>query len=336
MQTSPVISLVQQDWKSQLRNALRTGQDLANVGLIEPTQVLAYDKVLDRYPLLLTPYYAALIDRSDPRCPIRRQCVPDLLELDNGAAFLPDPLDDKKHQPAPRITHRYAHRVLIHLTPNCSMNCRYCFRKTLLGEDRAEFFDGEVTAALEYIGSHPELDEVIFSGGDPFLANEKLLASTLKTLSSFPHLKRVRFHTRVPVTLPMRVDAPFAQLLKSHGLPSTVVTHFNHPKELTDEACAALSCLRSAGHVLLNQSVLLSGVNDNVEVLKKLSEEIFAAGVVPYYLHHPDRAQGTAHFDLSRREGLAIHEQMRRLMPGYLVPRYVWDDPNHPFKKNVD
>lgn len=322
-------------WQEELRFAYRTAADLARAEFIPEAQIPSFERLLKRFPMVLPPYYAGLIDRADPHCPIRRQAIPQLRELEARAELVGDPLADLTHQPAPRITHRYHGRALIHLTPNCSMNCRYCFRKSLLGESRAEFFAGEVDAALSYIAQTPTLEEVIFSGGDPFLANEATLAGVLRRLSEVAHLKRVRFHSRVPVTLPMRIDVAFATLLRSHGRPSIVVTHFNHPKELTPQATRALKTLSEAGHRLLNQSVLLLGVNDRMETLAALSERLFEAGVLPYYLHHPDRAQGTAHFDLPKESGRAIYRQLRARLPGYLVPRYVVDDPAYPFKTEV-
>jgi EF-P beta-lysylation protein EpmB len=333
--SNTVVRLSEVDWKQTLRNALRSAQDLADAGLIDPAQIPQFDRVLARYPLILTLYYADLIDRSDPACPIRLQAIPQLRELVDEPGFYGDPLRDLQNRPAPRITHRYGHRALLHLTPNCSMNCRYCFRKSLLGENRAEFFDGELAAAHEYIAITPEIQEVIFSGGDPFLANEKTLEQSLGLLRRVSHLRRVRFHTRVPVTLPSRVTSEFVRMIGLHGLPSIVVVHFNHPKELSFEAREALSILKAAGHTLLNQSVLLAGVNDNAITLQRLSEGLFESGVLPYYLHHPDRAQGTKHFDVSIERGLEIHTELRRQLPGYLVPRYVLDDSHTPYKLDV-
>ncbi len=322
-------------WQEELRFACRTAADLARADWIPEGQIPSFERLLKRFPMVLPPYYMGLIDRNDPRCPIRLQAIPQLRELEARSELVGDPLQDLAHQPAPRITHRYQGRALIHLTPNCSMNCRYCFRKSLLGESRAEFFAGEVESALHYLAETPSITEVIFSGGDPFLANEATLAGVLRRLSELPQLKRVRFHSRVPVTLPMRIDSAFAQLLRSHHRPSVVVTHFNHPKELTPEARRALTLLATAGHHLLNQSVLLAGVNDSAETLVPLSERLFEAGVLPYYLHHPDRAQGTAHFDLSRERGRAIYTQIRERLPGYLVPRYVVDHPEYPYKTDA-
>ncbi len=320
-------------WQAQLKNAVRTAEDLLRLGFIRPEHLESYRALVKRFPLVITPYYLSLINRTDSQCPIARQAIPSLAENEAGGES--DPLNDLANRPASRITHRYANRLLVHLTPNCSMNCRYCFRKSLLGENRPDFFEGSVEAALSYIKNTPQIEEVIFSGGDPFLANEATLGHALEALRPLAFVQRVRFHTRVPATLPMRVDEAFAKILRNSGKPTVVVNHFNHPKELTALAQKALETLKREGHTLLNQSVLLRGVNDSVETLKVLSEKLFEAGVLPYYLHHPDKAQGTAHFDLSLEEGSQIYRELMKVLPGYLLPRYVVDDGSTLHKKSV-
>lgn len=320
-------------WKAELAAALRTAPQLAAAGWIAPAEVPAYERLLERFPLVLPPYYARLIDRTDPRCPIRLQAIPQLRELEDNENREADPLEDFGHRPAPRITHRYAGRALLHLTPNCSMVCRYCFRKSVLSEGKREFFEGEVAQALDYLRRTPGIAEVIFSGGDPFLANETLLGETLAALGEMAHLKRVRFHSRVPVTLPMRVTPAFARLLTRSGKAASVVCHFNHPREITPEATQALAELRAQNLTVLNQSVLLAGVNDSAETLADLSEKLFAAGALPYYLHQMDPAQGTRAFDVPVERGQEIVRDLRERLPGYLVPRYVVDDPARPFKQ---
>ncbi len=322
-------------WKRELAAGLRTASQLAQAGLIPEEDTPRFEKLLARFPVLITPYYLGLIEPGNPHCPIRLQAIPDLREQDETPGLRADPLEDAAHRPAPRITHRYRNRALLHLTPNCSMVCRYCFRKSLLGEQKESFFEGEVETAIEYLETTPELEEVIFSGGDPFLAAEKTLERALDRLSRMTHIKRIRFHSRVPTTLPMRITPRFAELLASSTKPTAVVTHFNHPKELTEEAALALQTLKNAGISLLNQSVLLTRVNDDARILKVLSEKLYTGGVLPYYLHHPDRAVGTGHFDLPVERGIEIHTQLKTALPGYLVPRYVVDDPSYPFKRDV-
>ncbi|MBY0372198.1 KamA family radical SAM protein, partial [bacterium] len=324
-----------QDWKQQLANAIRTAPQLVAGGWVAREHEADYAELLERFPMVLPPYYAGLIDRTDPLCPIRRQAIPAPEEMVHADMGKSDPLEDLKNRPAPRITHRYHGRALLHLTPNCSMVCRYCFRKSLLAEGKQDFVGGELKQALEYIANTRTLTEIIFSGGDPFLANENTLIQTLEALGKIPHLKRIRFHSRVPVTLPMRVTKEFAELLTRSGKTTAVVCHFNHPRELTPEAAVCIARMRSAGMTVFNQSVLLSGVNDSAAVLGKLCEGLFELGAVPYYLHHPDPAQGTAHFEISAERGVEIVETLQRQLPGYLVPRYVVDNPDFPYKRCV-
>ncbi len=321
-----------QNWQKSLGQALRTARDLVQFGLIKSEEAAALQPVLEKYQFLLPRYYAGLIDKDDPRCPIRLQALPLLEEL---AAFgSGDPLGDFKHRPVDRITHRYKNRALLHLTPNCSMYCRFCFRKTLLNESADTFFEGGLAPALDYLRHHGEIEEVILSGGDPLMVSDANLAWTLKQLAAIPHLQRIRIHSRVPVTFPERVTA---ELMKAFAVekPVVLVTHFNHPKELTAEALGACDALTNAGVRLLNQSVLLKNVNDDASTLKTLCEKLFAHGIQPYYLHHPDQAAGTAHFQLTHEEGKQIYETFRKSTSGYLVPRYVVDEGDAHYKSDV-
>jgi lysine 2,3-aminomutase len=322
-------------WQREMAECLRTAEDLVAAGLIPAEQREAMRAVLGRYRLALPRYYAGLIDRADPRCPIRLQALPSLEELQVGDGYHADPLRDADHRPAPRVTHRYPGRALLHLTPNCSMYCRYCFRKTLLNDLRETLFDGEITQALDYFAQHREIEEVIFSGGDPLLASEAQLDAVLQRLDGIAHIERIRFHTRVPVTLPSRVTAEWAGRLKRLTKPVVLVAHFNHPRELTFQSESAIGRLQGAGVLVLNQSVLLRGVNDSPDVLADLSHGLFRLGVLPYYLHHPDPASGTAHFGVTEARGLEIHSALRARLSGYLVPRYVRDEPGVPYKRNV-
>jgi lysine 2,3-aminomutase len=322
-------------WVNELKHNLRTEEDLYQWGFISEEDRPLYRPVLKQYLFSLPRYYANLIDKKDPLCPIRLQAIPSPTELKASPDYFRDPLKDLIHQPVKGITHRYPNRALLHLTSNCSMYCRFCFRKTLLNEDKAQFFSADIKPALSYLSSHSEIEEVIFSGGDPFLANELVLQECLNHLNKLPHLKRIRFHTRVPVTFPERIDLPFTKILSSSRLPIIVVTHFNHPKEITGEAKIACEKLKSICHLLLNQSVLLRGVNDNPKILSELSEKLFEAQILPYYLHHPDKSEGTLTFDVSVKEGIKIWNELKKNLPGYLVPKYVKDDTELPYKSDV-
>ncbi len=322
-------------WESELKDSFRTARDLFAEGFIQENEIPAFDSLLRKYRFLLPRYYAGLIDKADPKCPIRLQAIPSLLEREKDDRDSSDPLNDLAYQPSPRVTHRYPNRALFHLTPNCSMYCRYCFRKSLLNELSDELFEGGFEEALTYFSTHPEIEEVIFSGGDPFLVSDLTLARLLSRLAEMPHVQRVRFHTRVPVTFPARITRALIAALTSTRFTPIIVSHFNHPKELTDEARAGVSALRVDGLAMLNQSVLLRGVNDSASVLAKLYRELFSWGVSPYYLHHPDQAAGTRHFSVAPEEGLLIHQALRELSPGYLVPRYVIDTGDQLGKRDV-
>jgi lysine 2,3-aminomutase len=318
-------------WKIELRNALRTAGDLFASGFISESEVVDYENLLKNYAFLLPRYYAQLIDKSNPHCPIRLQAIPKLEEL-KTSEFLKDPLSDLKYQPVANVTHRYKNRVLLHLTQNCSMYCRFCFRKTLLNDLSNEMFDKNIEKAIAYIAGHAEIKEVIFSGGDPFLANEELLRLTLQKLEKISHLERIRFHTRVPVTLPARVDSDFLEILKIEK-PIIVVTHFNHPKEITPESTLACQKMIAQNILLLNQSVLLKSVNDSVEALEEMYQKLFSIRVMPYYLHHPDKSLGTEHFYLSQDLGKEIMHTLKQRLPGYLLPKYVVDTGSETYKE---
>lgn len=334
MHTSP-ITKTEPNWRRELASSYRSAEDLFHAGLISDAERTQLAPVLDRYQFLLPRYYAELIDRSDNQCPIRLQSIPSLRELEYREGYAQDPLLDLNHQPVQRVTHRYPNRLLIHLTPNCSMYCRFCFRKTLLNGLRDSLFDGDLGKAFDYVSSHNEVEEVIFSGGDPFLAPAHTLETAITEVAAVAHVKRIRLHTRVPVTFPMRVDNDLTSLFGRCQKPLIVVTHFNHPREVTELSRLACQKLHSAGITLFNQSVLLRGVNDSVECLALLSERLFEMRVIPYYLHHHDRPEGTAYFDVSCEKGIALHKELKSRLPGYLVPRYVVDVVGSPYKRDV-
>jgi lysine 2,3-aminomutase len=214
------------------------------------------------------------------------------------------------------------------------MYCRFCFRKTLLNAESDAFFEGGLTESLDYLRQHTEIEEVILSGGDPLMVSDENLKWTLRQLAALPSIERVRIHSRVPVTFPERITPELVDALDTQK-PIVLVTHFNHPKELTNSCRSAIAHIKARGLTVLNQSVLLKRVNDKVETLKQLMVGLFEMGVLPYYLHHPDQAAGTAHFQLSQTEGLTIYEELKKCLPGYLVPRYVVDTGDALYKIDV-
>lgn len=274
--------------------------------------------------------YLARIRRGDPRDPLLLQVLPQGVETLENPDFIADPVGDHGAMVAPGLLHKYHGRVLLITTGACAVHCRYCFRR--------EFPYGGFSAsrdwqpALDYIGGHADVAEVILSGGDPLTLPDPRLAALVSRLEQIPHVRRLRIHTRLPIVLPERVDQGLLSWLGHGRLQYIVVVHANHPREFGPPVDSALMQLRAAGITLLNQSVLLAGVNDDIETLCRLQEAGFAAGVLPYYLHLLDRARGISHFEVDEQRGKALHEAMRCRLPGYLLPRLVREIPGTPAK----
>lgn len=313
------------DWKTELSRFLRSPEDLVRAGILDTAQAARITFVGNRYITAISPYYASLIEKGNPQCPIYLQAVPDLEEDQITAGFVADPLEDIEHQKAPRLTQRLVGRALLHVTSSCSTYCRFCFRKSLLNELKTDLFIGDYAQAFSYLGQHPEIHEIILTGGDPFMVSDEALAGLVGALSQIESLRTLRIHTRVPVTFPVRITQQLVSALDSRFSRRVVVCHFNHPKELTAEARRACDQLKHAGIQVWNQAVLLKGVNADPGVLSKLFRALFSWGIRNYYLHHPDRSAGTAHFYLSRKEGLRIFEKLRLKLNADEVPEYVVD-----------
>ena len=270
--------------------------------------------------------FASRMEKGNRLDPLLLQVLASEDELTLTDGFVEDPLREADSNPRRGLIHKYRGRVLLTVTGACAVNCRYCFRRHFPYQDnnpgRAGWDD-----ALAYIAADESLHEVIFSGGDPLLANDAVLLFLIKALEALPHIKTLRIHTRIPVVLPERVDAGLCQMLKQSRLHVVVVLHANHPNELNEEVLHACARLREAGCHLLNQSVLLKGINDESAVLVALSERLFACGVLPYYLHVLDKVQGAAHFDVSEDKAHALFQALQHNLPGYLVPRLAREFP---------
>jgi lysine 2,3-aminomutase len=272
--------------------------------------------------------YLDRIDPADPSDPIRRQVVPELAELTVDPREVEDPIGDLAHSPAPRLTHRYPNRVLLVPTYQCAVYCRHCFRKeSLLSSD--PYSADTLTPALDYIRAHPELREVILTGGDPLVLSNAALEALCQQLEQIDHLRLLRGHSRLPVVQPGRVNAGLVRALRGGGrLQVAVVTHFNHAREIGPETAEAARRLREAGFLLLNQTVLLRGVNDSVGALSELFEAlVYTLGVKPYYLHHCDLTRGLAHLRTPIDQGLALMAALRGRLSGLCLPTYVLDLP---------
>jgi EF-P beta-lysylation protein EpmB len=266
--------------------------------------------------------FAALMRPGDARDPLLRQVLPLAEETAQLPGFSDNPVGDREAEVTPGLLHKYPGRVLVVATGACAVHCRYCFRR------HYPYATGSASprqwsAILDYLRTHPEVEEVILSGGDPLMVSDARLADWLSQLAALPHLKRLRLHTRLPVVVPERVTPELVALLSSSRLQSLVVIHANHPNELSAAVAGALAMLKDAGITLLNQSVLLRGVNDCAETLARLSERLFEQGVLPYYLHLLDRVAGGAHFEVEENRATDLLSALRGSLPGYLVPRLV-------------
>ncbi len=304
---------------------LRSVADLAEAGLARGAVLSA---VMAAYATAITPAIAALIDRSDPADPIALQFVPSPEELDIRPEELPDPIGDKTHEPVEGIVHRYPDRVLLKVVSVCPVYCRFCFRREMVGPDKdGNLTPPELEVALGYIRAHPEIWEVILTGGDPFMLSARRASALTRELESIPHVKVIRWHTRMPIADPARVSDEFVNAICSTSKAVYVAVHCNHANELSPEARAALARMADAGIPLLGQTVLLNRVNNDIDTLADLMRALVEARVRPYYLHHPDLAPGTSHFRLSVEEGQELVRRLRDRISGLAQPHYVIDIP---------
>lgn len=307
----------------------------------DPEQLLSFlglaaDTVLPgatagNFPFRVTRSFAARMAKGNPRDPLLLQVLPTSAEDAVVPGFTADPVGDGQAVVIPGVLHKYSGRVLLVVTGACAVNCRYCFRRSFPYAEQQLARSAEASA-LAYVAADETIEEVILSGGDPLLLSDSRLGRLIAALAEIPQLKRVRIHSRVPVVLPSRISDDFVCALTASRLEPVLVIHANHPNEWDADVGRALCTLQRAGVTLLNQAVLLRDINDDPEILAALSERFFRSGVLPYYLHLLDRARGTAHFDVPESRAVALHEQLRRMLPGYLVPRLVREEPGRPYK----
>lgn len=316
---------------------LRSPEALADAGLVAPDRIASLEPVAVRYAVAVTPAMAALIDPADPTDPIARQFLPDLRELAPHPLDRADPTGDEAHTPVKGIVHRYPDRVLLMPTHACAVYCRFCFRREVVGPGgEGSLTAAELDAAFAYIAGRPEVWEVIVTGGDPLVLSPRRLRDLSARVAAIPHVKVLRWHTRVPVVDPEGVTPELVAALTGEGLATYLAVHANHPRELTPAARGACARLAAAGVSLVSQSVLLRGVNDDPEVLGALMRAFVEAGVKPYYLHHPDLAPGTAHLRVSLEEGRPIVSALRGRLSGLCQPTYVLDIPGGYGKVPID
>ena len=307
---------------------IKTVADLVATGLIAPEDAPAIAAVTDRYALAITPAMAELIDPADPTDPIARQFVPDPAELRHLPEERPDPIGDLTHSPVEGIVHRYPDRVLLKAVHVCPVYCRFCFRREMVGpEGLGTLSPAALDAAFAYLAAHTEIWEVILTGGDPLVLSPRRLGELMARLKTIPHIRIVRFHTRVPVVEPERVDEVLIAALRASGKTTYLAVHANHPRELAEAARAAIARLADAGIALLSQTVLLRGINDDPDVLAELMRAFVELRIRPYYLHHPDLAPGTSHFRVPIAEGQKLVKGLRGRISGLAQPTYILDIP---------
>lgn len=317
--------------------SLSTVDDLVAAGLVRDDKRAQAAAVAERYAVAVTPPLVALIDADDSDDPIARQFVPDAAELVTLPEERADPIGDLAHSPVEGIVHRYPDRVLLKAVHVCPVYCRFCFRREMVGpEGLGTLTPAELDAAIAYIASRPEIWEVILTGGDPLVLSPRRLRDMMERLAAIDHVKIVRFHTRVPVVDPARIDAALIDALKASGKTTYVALHANHPREFTADARAAVARIVDAGLVMISQTVLLKGVNDDADVLAALMRSFVENRIKPYYLHHPDLAPGTAHFRLSLTEGRSLVERLRGRVSGLCQPAYILDIPGGHGKVRAD
>ncbi len=310
------------DWRRLWREAVRDPAELLALLGLEGRMPALSAEAAAQFPLRVPRGFVARMRADDPHDPLLRQVLPLDAELQPMPGFALDAVGDAAAKAGPGVIHKYHGRALLIATGSCAVHCRYCFRRHFpYGEETAAA--GQWQDAVAAIAADPGIDEVILSGGDPLSLATPKLAELTARLAALPQVRRLRLHTRLPVVLPERVDAEFAAWLGALPWPVVVVIHANHANEFDATVDAALARLRAAGATLLNQAVLLRGVNDSLEAQTALAERGFAAGVLPYYLHLLDRVQGAAHFEVDEAEALALHAGMAARLPGYLLPKLV-------------
>ena len=312
----------------KLAATLRQPADLIERGLAKAADLADLERVAARYAIAVTPEVAHLIDTENPDDPIARQFIPSPLELVAAPGESADPIGDDAHSPVAGIVHRYPDRVLFKLVHVCAVYCRFCFRREMVGPGKATALpETAYREALDYIGAHKEIWEVILTGGDPLMLSPRRLAEIMADFAAIDHVKIVRIHTRVPVASPARIDGDMIGALKADGFTTWIAVHANHPRELSGEGRVACARLADAGIPLVSQTVLLRGVNDDAATLEALMRAFVENRIKPYYLHHGDLAPGTAHLRTTIAEGQQLMRHLRGRVSGLCQPEYVLDIP---------
>ena len=314
------------DWTWQAKNRITTLQDLKKYISLTPEEEQGIEKCLSTFRMAITPYYLSLIDLNDPEDPIRKQAVPSADELYFAPEESADSLHEDTDSPVKGLTHRYPDRVLFLITDRCAAYCRHCTRRRLVGQTDNAMPKEQIDACIDYIRNHPEVRDVLLSGGDALMQSDEMLEYVISSLREIPHVEIIRLGSRVPVVMPQRITQKLCDMLKKYH-PIWINVHFNHPNEITPDASAACARLADAGIPLGNQSVLLAGVNDCVHVMRKLVNDLVRIRVRPYYIYVCDLSLGLSHFRTPVSKGIEIIEGLRGHTSGYCIPTFVVDAP---------
>ena len=325
--------ITQKNWKTQLSEAITSIDELLSILKLESLRAEVY--VPKHFELRVPRGFVAKMSIGDSNDPLLRQVLPDQREQIKVTGYVADPLSENTQNPVKGMLHKYQSRVLLTVTGACAIHCRYCFRQHFDYSANMPTADAK-ESIIDYITAHPEINEVILSGGDPLNVTNRRLFAWLDTLESLPQLTTIRLHTRLPLVIPARLDNALLTRLSQSRCHIVMVIHCNHANEIDALTAEHLQRAREAGITLLNQAVLLKGINDSVAVQTQLSQRLFACGVMPYYLHVLDKVAGAAHFDNDERFAIELYWSLLAALPGYLVPKLVRELPNKPFKVPID
>jgi len=333
-----IIESEKQDWKNQLQHSIKNISDLIDFFGYDNIKNSPYEFILTKeyrdvcqkihqcFRFKVTRYYLQLANINDPFCPILLQVLPHPNEIADPYFKDKDPLKEEIHSPIANLVHRYPDRVLWYISHHCAVYCRFCLRKRKVSNPASNTFRKNISDVIDYIKNQPTIKEVILSGGDPLSLEDDSIESILHELKNIPHLYSIRIHTRMLVTLPHRITKNLCKIFDEY-YPITVVTHFNHPKELTEIVYEKVRLLRKSGVLVLNQSVLLKNINDDVKILEELFLKLIQFGIKPYYLHHCDEVQGTSHFRVKLEKALDIIRELQGRNPGIAIPKFMVDLP---------
>lgn len=325
--------IIQKNWQTQLSDAITSVDELLT--LLDVASLREQIYLSAHFELRVPRAFVQKMLVGDANDPLLRQVLPDRREQIAVPGYINDPLAEDEHNPIKGLLHKYQSRVLLTVTGACAIHCRYCFRQHFDYQSNIPTTDAQ-QAIIDYIVAHPEINEVILSGGDPLSVSNRRLFIWLDLLEAIPQLTTIRLHTRLPVVIPERLDTALLDRLARSRCQIVMVIHCNHANEIDETTAQHLQRTRAAGITLLNQTVLLTGINDNVETQVALSQRLFTVGVLPYYLHLLDKVAGGAHFDIEQDAAIDLYWSLLTVLPGYLVPKLVSELPNRPFKVPVD